>query len=62
LCYTVNMKKKEIANIILDIIDCEKRYVKPAEEMSEVEELRMQLREVAFALITNRVVKASDLF
>jgi len=58
---------KEIANVILDIIDREKRLVKPdpeewGEDIGTTEELRMQLREVAFALIGGKAVKSSDLF
>ena len=39
-----------IANVILEIVDGEKRYVVTGDCEGDVEELRMQLREVAFAL------------
>lgn len=56
------MEKQEIANVILDIIDREKRYVRTDEPTGDTEELRMQLREVAFALIQGKEVRAADLF
>jgi len=52
----------DIANVILDIVDREKRYVSlaggnaPEDEEGTVAELRMQLREVAFALLVGKEV------
>lgn len=54
-------EKIEIANVILDIVDREKRFVVSEDCTWDVEELRMQLREVAFALIQGKEVKASML-
>ena len=54
-------EKIEIANVILDIVDREKRFVVSEDCDKDVEELRMQLREVAFALINGKEVKASML-
>ena len=62
--YHVVMKSsKELANVILAIVDDEKRYVQTEDddERGTVRELRMQLREVAFALIADKEVKTSDL-
>ena len=60
------MNANEIANVILDIIDREKRYVATdylvseglchEDEIGSTEELRMQLREIAFALIQGKKV------
>ena len=53
------MKDQErinIANVILDIVDREKRFVVSADSEMDVEELRMQLREVAFALLLGQEV------
>jgi hypothetical protein len=52
-------EKIEIAKVILDIVDKEKRFVISEDCEGDVEELRMQLREVAFALINGEEVKAS---
>ena len=49
-------EKIEIANDILDIVDREKRFVVSEDCEGDVEELRMQLREVAFALILGKEV------
>ena len=49
-------EKIDIANVILDIVDREKRFVVSEDCEGGVEELRMQLREVAFALIQNKEV------
>jgi hypothetical protein len=49
-------EKIEIANVILDIVDREKRFVVSEDCEGDVEELRMQLREVAFALINGKEV------
>lgn len=46
----------DIANVILDIIDREKRFVVTDDPTWDTEELRMQLREVAFALIQGKEV------
>ena len=47
----------EIANVILDIVDREKLFVVHDDCTWDVEELRMQLREVAFALIQGKEVR-----
>ena len=66
--YTSLMKQRryDIANTILDIVDKEKRFVEPVDwdedEQGTVAELRMQLREVAFALICDKPVDPSLLF
>jgi len=49
-------EKINIANVILDIVDREKRFVISEDCEGGVEELRMQLREVAFALILGKEV------
>ena len=51
-------RRIDIANTLLDIIDREKRFVVVDDEdsFSPTEELRMQIREVAFALIQNQPV------
>jgi hypothetical protein len=47
----------DLANVILDIVDREKRFVVSEDEPTgDVSELRMQLREVAFALISGHEV------
>lgn len=51
----------EIAGVILDIIDREKRFVVTDNPRGDTEELRMQLREVAFALILGKEVSADML-
>lgn len=48
--------KHDLANVLLDIVDCEKRFVRHDEETNDTEELRMQIREVAFALIQGKEV------
>jgi hypothetical protein len=53
----MKQQSTDIANVILDIIDCEKRYVTTEENTGDTEELRMQLREVAFALIQGKEVR-----
>ena len=50
-------EKIDIANVILDIVDREKRFVVHDDCTWDMEELRMQLREVAFALIQNKEVR-----
>ena len=55
----MDREKIEIAKVILDIVDKEKRFVISEDCEGDVEELRMQLREVAFALINGEEVKAS---
>ena len=57
----LDRERIEIANVILDIVDREKRFVISEDCDGGVEELRMQLREVAFALINGKEVKASML-
>ena len=57
----LDRERIEIANVILDIVDREKRFVVSEDCEWDVEELRMQLREVAFALIQGKEVKASML-
>ena len=57
----LDRERIEIANVILDIVDREKRFVVHDDVTWDVEELRMQLREVAFALIQGKEVKASML-
>jgi hypothetical protein len=52
----LDRERIEIANVILDIVDREKRFVVSEDCEWDVEELRMQLREVAFALIQNKEV------
>jgi hypothetical protein len=54
-------QRVDIANVILDIIDYEKRFVDPDDVQGDTEEMRMQLREVAFALINNRPVTPNHL-
>ena len=51
-------RRIDVANTLLDIIDREKRFVVVDDEdsSSPMEELRMQIREVAFALIQNQPV------
>lgn len=49
-------RRIDLANVILDIIDREKRFVVTEESSGDVEELRMQLREVAFSLIQGKEV------
>jgi len=61
------MKAKAIANVILAIVDDEKRFVRPdpeewADACGTAEELRMQLREVAFALVAGKEITGEDLF
>jgi hypothetical protein len=57
----LDRERIEIANVILDIVDREKRFVVSEDCEWDVEELRMQLREVAYALIQGKEVKASML-
>lgn len=57
----LDRERIEIANVILDIVDREKLFVVHDDCTWDVEELRMQLREVAFALIQGKEVKASML-
>lgn len=57
----IDRERIEIANVILDIVDREKRFVVSEDCDGGVEELKMQLREVAFALISGKEVKASML-
>ena len=57
----LDRERIEIANVILDIVDREKRFVVSEDCDGGVEELRMQLREVAFALISGKEVKTSML-
>jgi len=57
----LDRERIEIANVILDIVDREKRFVVSEDCDGGVEELRMQLREVAFALINGKKVKTSML-
>lgn len=52
----------DIGNVILDIVDREKRFVEPDERTHDTEELRMQLREVAFALFNGKNVTPDQLF
>ena len=52
----LDRERINIANVILDIVDREKRFVVSSDSQRDVEELRMQLREVAFALIMGREV------
>jgi hypothetical protein len=52
----LDRERIEIANVILDIVDRGKRFVVNEDCDWDVEELRMQLREVAFALIQNKKV------
>jgi hypothetical protein len=61
--YIERLRKQrvDIANVILDIIDCEKRFVDIDNDQGDTEELRMQLREVAFALINNKPVTPDQL-
>jgi len=54
-------QRVDIANVILDIIDYEKRFVDPDDVQGDTEEMRMQLREVAFALINNNPVTPNHL-
>ena len=49
-------EKIDIANVILDIVDREKLFTVHDNCTWDVEELRLQLREVAFALIQNKKV------
>lgn len=57
----LDRERIEIANVILGIVDDEKLFVVHDDVTWDVEELRMQLREVAFALIQGKEVKASML-
>lgn len=50
-------EKIDIANVILGIVDDEKLFVVHDDCTWDVEELRMQLREVAFALIQGKEVR-----
>ena len=52
----MDRERIKIANVILDIVDREKRFVVSEDCDGDVEELRMQLREVAFALILGKEV------
>jgi hypothetical protein len=52
----MDRERIKIANVILDIVDREKRFVVSEDCEWDVEELRMQLREVAFALILGKEV------
>jgi hypothetical protein len=64
MVYNAHMKTSEdrrridIANTLLDIIDREKRFVVVDDEdfSSPAEGLKMQIREVAFALIQDQPV------
>ena len=57
----LDRERIEIANVILGIVDDEKLFVDHDDCTWDVEELRMQLREVAFAIIQGKEVKASML-
>jgi len=53
-------RRIDLANVLLDIVDREKRFVRGSEtgdeETGDTEELRMQIREVAFAVLNGREV------
>ena len=59
--YVERMRQQrfDIANVLLDIIDYEKRFVADGER--DAEGLRMQIREVAAALINNKPVTPDQL-